>query len=555
MKKIATYTLLSMISCNLLYAAPEIGDALRETQLSSPPQRSKILPVIDYKVVDSKHLFSNNEKVLVKNFNFIGNSVLSKDELSLLLQDFQDKELTFNQIDEAVNKVTDIYRQKGYFLARAYLPVQEIKDHSLSIGVLEGHYGEIQLNNSSSVNTDVLQNYLNAIDTSTPISLDSVEKAVLLINDLDRSRITSARFSKGQEVGTSNLTIDTAEGDFMEGYVFADNYGSRYTGYNRLSIGGTVNSLFHLGEKISFGGTISNDSGLKSGHLDYAMPVGGYGFVPRVSLFQTYYDLGEEYKSLDAHGKAYGGSVGATYHFLKTRGSSLVFTADIKRQFLSDSIDAVSEESKKRSTTFNAGFGWSKESMIFGIDGKTMVSASWTAGKIDFLNSVDAIADQQGRQIQGGFNKINLEATRLFHLSDSVNLNIYVRGQHVIGKKNLDGSEEMSIGGANGVRFFSPSEQNGDNGYLYGAELFYALPNLTDIHSMISLFADSGKTWQDMPLDGDIQRRLHDVGIGCYFDYKNFFAKAFVAKEIGNAQILSDKAYETKFLMQGGLVF
>jgi hemolysin activation/secretion protein len=555
MRKIAMGTLVSIISCNVLYAAPEIGDALRETQLSSPPMRNKSLPLIDYKVIDSKHLMSNNEKVLIKHFNFVGNSVLSKEILSSLLQEFQDKELTFGQIDEAVNRVTDIYRQKGYFLARAYLPVQEINDHSLNIGVIEGYYGEIQLNNNSSVNTDVLQNYLDAIDTSKPISLDSVEKAVLLINDLDCSTITSARFSQGKEVGTSNFTVDTAEGSFIKGYLFADNYGSRYTGYNRMSAGGTFNSLFHHGEKISFGGTISNDSDLASGHFDYEMPIGGDGFIPHFSFFQTYYDLGKEYSSLDAHGKAYGASVGATYYLLKTRGSSLVFTTDVKRQFLSDSIDTLFQESKKRSTTVNVGFGWSKEDMIFGVDGKTMVSASWTGGKIDFLNSADAIADAKGGEAQGKFNKINLDAFRLFNLVNSVNLNVYMRGQYVIGNKNLDGSEEMSIGGANGVRFFSPSEQNGDNGYVYGAELFYALPISTEMRSMVSLFADSGKTWQDVPLNGEIKRSLHDVGIGCYLDYKNFFGKVFVAKEIGNAEILSDKGYETKFLMQGGLVF
>jgi hemolysin activation/secretion protein len=510
-----------------------------------------VLPSIEYKVMESKDVLQGEAKVFIKGFRFTGNRMLSSESLGSLLSDYSGKELSYAQIDEAVSKITDVYRKKGYFVARAYLPVQEIRDGILTIGVIEGSYGEVRIHNNTPVNTDVIQRYVDVIDKTNSIQINDVERTVLLIEDVPRVHVASARLSAGSAVGSSDLDIDLEQDSILDGYAMVDNYGSRYTGYNRFSFGANLNSILYQGEKITFGGMISDTNGLESGHVDFEKAIGGSGLQTRVSVFRTLYALGKEYANLDAHGSASGVSVGASYPLIKTRLQTLVIDIEYKYQNLDDKIDASYYEMKKSSKTLRVGLDWSKEHTLAGLDGKTTASFVWTSGKLDFDDDAAVLSDATGAQLQGNFNKVNFDATHLFHLVNILNLNVFFRGQHVIGKKNLDGSEEMSIGGANGVRFFSTSEQNGDNGYIYGAELFCALGG----NSTVSIFTDSGRAWQDIPMSSDIQRSLHDVGIGYYAEYKNFFAKAFVAKEIGNAQILSDKGYETKFLVQAGLVF
>lgn len=547
--------LLSVVGCNILYALPNSGDALRESQISMPPEKKSTLPAIEYKVTESKQLLHGEQKVFIKGFKFTGNRMFSSEALEVLLADYIGKELSYSQIDEAVNKITDAYRKKGYFVARAYLPVQEIQEGILTIGIIEGNYGEVRIHNNTPVNTDVVQCYVDAIDKNRSIQINDTERAVLLIEDVPRIHVTSARLSAGSAIGSSDLDIDLEEDSIVDGYAMADNYGSRYTGYNRFSFGANLNSVWYQGEKISFGGMVSEAKGLESGHVDFEKALGGSGLKGRVSAFRIMYTLGEEYTNLDAHGSVSGVSVGASYPLIKSRLQSLVMDVEYKDQNLEDKIDATNDGIKKSNKVLSVGLNWSKEDMMGGMDGKTTASLVWTSGKISFDDSVAALNDAAGAHVQGDFNKINLDATRLFHISNNVNLNTFFRGQHVVGKKNLDGSEEMSIGGANGIRFFSPSEQNGDSGYVYGAELFYTLPSVAEVRSMVSVFADNGRAWQSVPLSSDIQRSLSDAGIGYYADYKNFFAKAFAAKQLGNAQILSDKGYETKFLVQAGLVF
>ena len=48
------------------------------------------------------------------------------------------QDLDFNGLNDAASRIQRYYRERGYFLAVAYLPQQEIKDGIVEIAVLEG---------------------------------------------------------------------------------------------------------------------------------------------------------------------------------------------------------------------------------------------------------------------------------------------------------------------------------------------------------------------------------------------------------------------------------
>ena len=54
-----------------------------------------------------------------------------------------------SQLHAAAARIGDFYQEKGYVLARAFLPAQEIQDGTVRIEVLEGRYGRIELHNTS----------------------------------------------------------------------------------------------------------------------------------------------------------------------------------------------------------------------------------------------------------------------------------------------------------------------------------------------------------------------------------------------------------------------
>jgi hypothetical protein len=76
--------------------------------------------------------------------------------------------------------------------------------------------------------------------------------------------VTKADVKPGTQVGSSDFIIETQSTPFYDGYVVADNTGSKFTGKNRLMSGINLNSPLNLGDKFSVSGLISNGEDIKN---------------------------------------------------------------------------------------------------------------------------------------------------------------------------------------------------------------------------------------------------------------------------------------------------
>ena len=90
---------------------------------------------------------------------------------------------------------------------------------------------------------------------------------MLIINDTPGVVVTGADVMPGSDVGTSDFAITTQATKRVDGYVVVDNYGSRYTGENRVQALANINSPFNIGDKITVSGLVSNGADLKNGKL------------------------------------------------------------------------------------------------------------------------------------------------------------------------------------------------------------------------------------------------------------------------------------------------
>ncbi|WP_148572198.1 POTRA domain-containing protein, partial [Aliarcobacter cryaerophilus] len=238
LKQTVTLSLLSSVA--LLGATPNINSGNIEKQIQAPkdiPTHQK--PSVAIEGLESSEAikdFDNNKKAFIKDFSFSGNIKISSEELNAIVKDYVNKELTFKQIKEVLSLINNYYRDKGYFVARAYLPQQELSKNNniLKISILEGNYGEFKLENSSLVSDKVIQDILDSVKDKDIISFNTIERVTNLINDRAGSVVTKASISPGQKVGTSDFDIGVESTKRVDGYIVADNYGSRYTGYNRV---------------------------------------------------------------------------------------------------------------------------------------------------------------------------------------------------------------------------------------------------------------------------------------------------------------------------------
>jgi len=105
------------------------------------------------------------------------------------------------------------------------------------------------------------------------------------------------------------------------------------------------------------------------------------------------------------------------------------------------------------------------------------------------------------------------------------------------------------------VRAFPDSEHSAEDGYLFGAELFYALPSVEGINHKVSIFADTGYATMENKISGNEGRQLSDMGLGYQANYKSFFAKAQIARVVGGEKVTSESERSTKLLLQIGYVY
>ena len=132
MKKVL---LTSIIASSILLGAPlpnvdaiqnsiSVPKALEEKQESKKNELIEIGGKKTYEpmMIDDK----SGKKILVKNIAFDGNAHISNDELNSLLNEYKNKELNFADMQNVASVVIKLYRDKGYFVARAYVPKQNI---------------------------------------------------------------------------------------------------------------------------------------------------------------------------------------------------------------------------------------------------------------------------------------------------------------------------------------------------------------------------------------------------------------------------------------------
>jgi hemolysin activation/secretion protein len=562
MKKLIT---LSIITTSYLMGAspivPSSSDIQRE--VTPPKVPVQITPLVEIKGIQKYAPPMQEDKsiktIFVQSFKITGAMNISESKLQTIIAKYTNKELTFKQLQEVASLITKAYREEGYFVARAYIPIQNMQDGVVEITVIEGEYGKFILENNSRVKDFLAQAMLNdAKNRGNVVSTNTLERSMLIINDTPGVKVVQADIMPGAEVGTSDFAIKTESTSWYDGYVLADNNGSRYTGKNRVMAGVNFNSLAGLGDKLSFSGLISNGSDLKNRRISYSIPLMANGLRTDISYSKTNYNL------VDLDGTAdnvyYGTSntLDATlsYPIIRTRLETLKISSTIASKDLTDYISGNAYQ-EKEAKSINLALNYSKDQRIFGLNSQITSGLTYTYGDLKFLDEASKTTDSAGANTQGKYSKINgyLSASAL--LPQELTLQASLQFQKALGNKNLDGSEDMSIGGSNGVKVYPDGELSAENAILFNIELTKTLPSLGAYSHKLGLFYDIGKaSMEDDSKDTTFKSRtLQDVGIGYYANYKTFFAKAQVATIVGGEDVKSEPNDNTRVLVQIGLVF
>lgn len=460
---------------------------------------------------------------------------LNKEVLARILSQSVGVETTLSAFNQTVDKVTAYCRSNGYPASAAYLPVQESKDGTVTIKVIPGRYGEVRIENNSRLSERVIRGFLHGLKKGDIIRTASLETALYSISDISGAKAIGV-LSPGKDFGTSDLTVRVEDGKRSNTVLYAENYGSKSSGEYRFGVQESLYNVGGTGARINVGAMTSNDK-LHNYYVNYETVVGHGGTKLGLGFSRMDYTLGGAMRTLGANGTA---------HTISLFGSRPIFHLDNRKlewrfgydyRKLKDDLDQFpSLNSTKHSHGVHVGMeGYNRWQGTY-LDYSATVTAGTLAGE-----SERAKEFTRQTRTDGSFAKAEATVTGVQALGHQTDIMLKLSGQTAFS--NLDSSEEMYLGGANGVRAYPQGEGSGDEGVLGTLELRYhtKLPGLT-----LSTYFDAGTTrmMHSTPrgfVNGTTTLKGWGVGVS-YTRPNDWFARFDYARRIGGFENMSNDA-------------
>ncbi|MGV2827802.1 ShlB/FhaC/HecB family hemolysin secretion/activation protein [Myxosarcina sp. GI1(2024)] len=485
------------------------------------------------------------DRIYVKNFDVIGSSVFSQEELEKAVAPYQNRSLTLSELYQARTTITKLYTDRGYVNSGAYIPPQELDTSTVTIAVLEGELEGIEVTGTERLNPDYVRSRL-AKAASKPVNVESLLQALQLLRLDPLIASVSAELSAGVRQGTSLLEVQIEEADAFNVTTSFNNSRSPSIGTNQRSIGLNHRNLLGFGDEFSF--SYANTDGSDSFDFAYGFPFNAQDGRLRLAYGFNSNDVIEDpFNALDIQSESSYFELGLRQPLINRPNREFALGISFSRQ---------ESETLLLDTPFPLSRGADE-------NGETKISAIRL-----FQEFVDR-DDDRVLAFRSSFN-IGIDAFNATSNEDTPDSNFFAwrgqsqwvrqldrdflflfRGDLQLATTSLVPLEQFRLGGFNSVRGYRQDLVLGDNGLFASAELRIPILRIDRLDGVVQLapFIDLGKVWNsdEVTIDNDF---ISAVGLGLVFR----------AGENFNARLdwgipLVDIATENNSLQEDGIYF
>ncbi len=449
-----------------------------------------------------------------------GSSVYSEAELATIYSDVLGKKVTLRDVFGYAERLTAKYRNDGYILSQVVVPPQEIDNGVVRYQVVEGYINNVTL--EGDLPTPVrktIMNMANKLTGETALNSKSLERYLLLMNDLPGFTVRSVLSASQTEPGAADLTL-IAERKLVDVVAQLDNRGSRFLGPLQASVATRFNSVFGFGEALDFQIVASPD-----GHPDNELEFFSADFTKTVTSEGTQFNIGASYtetepgftlSQFDIKGRSRNLHIGITHPLIRTRNENFFVSAtlDLNEITRGDNIPASDVEDRIRALRLGAIYQFTDRYI-----GVNTLDVTVSKG-FDLFNGSDAgdanLSRPNGR---AEFTKVEAQISRLQRVTDKVSLFAAAKGQYT--NHLLLSSEEFGVGGADFGRAYDSSEIVGEEGVATVIELQINDPvpaPVIDGYQLYTYYDFGFVRDPDNTVVKDRRRSLASIGTGVRFD-------------------------------------
>ncbi len=417
----------------------------------------------------------NEPKFLVNKIDVQGATIPTNTEIYEVITPYQGTEMTLADAQKVADLLTDIYRKKGFITSRAYVPPQTMRDNVLTIKVVEGKLGKMNVQGNKYFKTSLIKRRLH-MDESGYFDYSALQRSLVYINQ-HPDRVARTILAPGAEPGTTDVVVNVEDRlPIHAGFIY-DNYGSRFIDHNRYALTLEDNNLLGFDDRIFAKVQTSEANYMRFAQLQYVFPVNE---TLNVGAYGIYSDLvlGKEFEDLQAKGKARVLGIFADKALIQDVGFEWRINGGFDYKNISNYElgDLVSRD-KTRVAKIGTGLD------ITDPLGRTVIDPELDVGLPEVLNGMKSKDPMASRVGSGGsFQKELINLYRLQPLPLDTSLLWKNSGQW--SHHNLPASEQFEIGGPTSVRGYGPAEFSGDKGIYSAWELSvppYLIPDTTKV--------------------------------------------------------------------------
>lgn len=420
--------------------------------------------------------------VEVASVRFTGATELVDDEV---LQDAVEpgigEELDFDGLRALAERVTRALKDAGWFLARGYLPEQDVSDGVIEIRILAGRLDSegpaFEIRNAGERALRIDPGRLRAMAASElepgePLRTAPLDRAILLMDDLPGLK-ASATLAPGDAPDSTRVVVNAEQDKLLNARLGASNFGNRSTGRGQLTAQLRFADPSGRGDEATL--DVTHAEGLEIAGGRYEFPIGYQGL--RVHLGARYlgYEVvegTEEDLAAELNGRNRSASAGLEYPLIRQRRHQFWAEADYAYSAPEDFGGGEQTADKRvsdggialRSTRLDTAGG----------GGQTRWRVRAGTGKLNLARNDQSLRLDQsasGYDTNGSYATLNYRLSRLQRLDGAMSLFGEWEGQKA--DSNLDSSQKFYPAGPNGVRAYPGGEASADEGDRLRLELRY----------------------------------------------------------------------------------
>ncbi|HVW07561.1 MAG TPA: ShlB/FhaC/HecB family hemolysin secretion/activation protein [Bryobacteraceae bacterium] len=182
-------------------------------------------------------------KFKLVDIRIVGTRTLPASQFRPLYQNLIGKEISLSNIFDVADGIEKEYRDAGYLLVRAYVPPQHVSDGIFTINVVEGFVENTSVQGADSGTQRIVKSYLAPVLGERPLRLATIERALLMSNDLPGVAATGVLRPSVGVAGASDLVVTMTQPEITGG-LSATNRGSHFSGIWTVTGNAEYNGIF-----------------------------------------------------------------------------------------------------------------------------------------------------------------------------------------------------------------------------------------------------------------------------------------------------------------------